>query len=393
MPVKQTPLGPTLVDSESMPRFWATAWSMFRSPDLASSTLNQKLSHIDALYRHVEDLGGNLDDALSEQHLQRLGSMLESFFVMLRNVPNPNGSTLNRWNTAFHFVRDTVMRLEKDPAKGAPLETVLTRIRRLDNLYLGLRPYKPKKTFRPKALPRLVVLEMLEALQPGSPTNPYRSEATQWRMLALISLLLYQGLRRGEALLLPADFMKAERDPRSGTLSFRLTVRHLKEGEDPRSNPPGIKTEASVRTIPVAPQTASVLQTYVENYRGRVDHGFFLSSVRGQPLSLIGVNKAFVRLSEALTPAARAALVDVTGSDKLRPHSLRHTCAVVRFRQLLAEGTPTDKAMMNLRSFFGWSKTSTMPLHYAKAALDEQLNESWNDRLDDRLSLLRSLPQ
>lgn len=393
MLIKQTPLGPALVDDASMPRFWASVWSMFREADLAPSTLGQKLAHINALYVHVEEHGQNLDDALSAMDLVTLGSLLESFFVKLRNVPHPNGSTLNRWNTAFHFVRDTLMRLEKNPAKAKPLEAVMGRVNHLDNLYLGLRPYRPKKTFRPKALPRSVVSELLDALQPGSPTNPYRSEATQWRMLAVVSLMLFQGLRRGEALLLPADFLKVERHPRTRDLSFRLSVRNVETEEDPRANAPGIKTQASIRTIPVARQTAEVFQTYSENYRGRVDHGFFLSSVRGLPLSLAGVNKGFDPLTEALSARARAELLDFTGSDRLRPHSLRHTCAVVRMRQMQAADVPTDKAMMNLRSFFGWSKGSTMPLHYAKAALDEQLNESWNDKLDDRLALLRSLPQ
>lgn len=354
--------------------------------------MRQKLAHINALYVHVDELGGNLDDALGDLDLDRLGNILESFFITLRNAPNPNGSTLNRWNTAFRFVRETLMMLEKNPAKGTPIEAVLGRVNRLDNLYLGLRPYRPKKTFKPRALPRSVVLELLDMLQPGSPNNPFRSEATQWRMLALVSLMLFQGLRRGEALLLSADFLKTESDPRSGQLRYRLSVRTL-EQEDPRANPPGIKTAESIRTIPVAPQTAAVLQTYLENYRGRVDHGFYLSSVRGQPLSLTGVNKAFDTLTETLTPSARAELLDLTGVPNLRPHALRHTCAVVRLRQMQAADISTDKAMMNLRSFFGWSRTSSMPLHYAKAALDEQLNESWNDKLDDRLAVLRSLPQ
>lgn len=393
MHIEETPFGPTLIDENFMPRFWAATWSMLRSADLAPSTLRQKLSHINALYVHVDELGGNLDDALGDLDLDRLGSILESFFVKLRNAPNPNGSTLNRWNTAFHFVRDTLLRLEKNPARGTPLDAVLARINRLDNLYLGLRPYRPSKAFKPRALPRRVVTDLLDALQPGSPTNPFRSEATQWRMLGLVTLMLFQGLRRGEALLLGADFLKTERDLRTGELRYRLSVRSIEAEDDPRANAPGIKTAASIRTIPVAPQTALVFQVYLENYRGRVDHGFFLSSVRGQPLSLAGVNKAFDQLTETLTSSARAELLELTGSDRLRPHALRHTCAVVRLRQMHAAGVPTDQAMMNLRSFFGWSRTSTMPLHYAKAALDEQLNESWNDKLDDRLAILRSLPQ
>ena len=390
---KRTPLGPVLVDENYLPRFWPAVWSMFRSSELATSTLNQKLGHIEALYVHAHELGAGLDDILTELDFSRIGSILESFFIKLRNSPAPNGTTLNRWNTAFHFVRDTCLRLEKNPAKGKPFGAVMERISRLDNLYLGLQPYRPRKSYKPRALPRVVVAELLEAVQPGSKTNPFRSEATQWRIACLISLLLFQGLRRGEALLLGADFLKTERDTRNNELRFRLSVQTREAEVDPRANAPGIKSAQSIRTIPVAAQTAAIFQTYLENYRGRVDHGFFLSSVRGKPLSLEGVNKAFTRLTEVLSKHARAELLGLTGADKLRPHALRHTCAVVRMNQLLAAGNTPEQAMMNLRSFFGWSKSSVMPLHYAKAALDERLNESWNDKLDDRLTILRSLPQ
>ena len=86
-------------------------------------------------------------------------------------------------------------------------------------------------------------------------------------------------------------------------------------------------------------------------------------------------------------------MLDLTGAKNLTAHALRHTCAVVRMKQLIENGQSTEQAMSQLRSFFGWSKTSIMPLHYAKAALDERLNETWNKKLDDRLELLRNLPR
>lgn len=61
-------------------------------------------------------------------------------------------------------------------------------------------------------------------------------------------------------------------------------------------------------------------------------------------------------------------------------------------KQMLGQGQSPEQAMSHLRSFFGWAKTSLMPMHYAKAALDERLNETWNDALDERLEFLRGLP-
>jgi hypothetical protein len=109
-------------------------------------------------------------------------------------------------------------------------------------------------------------------------------------------------------------------------------------------------------------------------------------------MSLSGASKALERLTAALSPKARAELHELTGATFIRAHALRHTCAVVRMKQLLATGNTEEHAMMHLRSFFGWAKTSVMPLHYAKLALDERLNETWNNKLDDRVEILRSLP-
>ena len=385
--------GPTLVDETFTPRYWAAVWALLHGSNLATSTLKQKLGHIEALYQHTESIGGSLDDDLSEMNFDRLGNALEAFFVQLRNVAVPSASILVRWNTAFHFVRDTCHRLERNPSAGKQIEGIQERIQRLDNLYLGLRPYKRRFGAKPRAIPRSVVAELLDAVEPGSPKNPFKAEKTQWRVYVLVNLMLLQGLRRGEALSLPADFLKSERDPRSGEYRWRLSVCTNETEDDPRALVPGIKTAQSIRIIPVAGTTARALQTYSENFRGKVEHGFYVSSVRNQPLSLEGVNKALAVLSTALSSSALKELFDLTGARVIRPHALRHTCAVVRMKQLLAAGNTPEQAMMHLRSFFGWSKTSMMPLHYAKAALDERLNETWNDNLDSRVTILRNLPE
>lgn len=355
--------------------------------------MKRKLGHIEALYAHTESMGGNLDDALAALDLTVLGNALEAFFVLLRNVPRPTETTAKRWTTAFHFVRDTCLRLEKNPAVGRKLADVHARVSRLDNLYLGLRPFRVRYGRKPRAIPRAVVAELLEIVKPEASNNPFAEPETQWRVYALVCVLLLQGLRLGESLSLQADFLKSERDPRTDSLKHRMAVRTLEHEDDPRADKPSHKNEYAIRTIPVAAPTAQGLQTYQENYRGRVNHSFFLNSARGLPLSLSGATKALERLTEALSPAARAYLLDATGARYIRAHALRHTCAVVRMKQLLAAGNNADQAMMHLRSFFGWSKQSVMPLHYAKMALDERLNETWNDKLDERVAILRSLPE
>lgn len=385
--------GPALVDELRLPRYWAAVWTIFHGGALQESTLNRKLGHIEALYVHTESLGGSLDDAIAELDMERLASALEAFFSKLRNMPNPTQMATKRWTTAFQFVRDTCMRLERNPRIGRKMADIHSHISLLDNLYLGLRPFQVRYGRKPRAIPRAVVAELLEIVQPGHPNNPFDKPDTQWRAYVLVGLLLLQGLRLGEALSLMSDFMKSERSHRSGELKYRLSVKTNEYEDDPRAEKPSHKNEHSIRTIPVAAPTAQGFQIYSENYRGRVNHSFFLSSARGLPLSLSGATKSLERLTLALTPAARAQLLDATDATYIRAHALRHTCAVVRMKQLLETGNTADQAMMHLRSFFGWSRESVMPLHYAKMALDERLNETWNDRLDERVSILRSLPE
>jgi integrase len=383
---------PVLVDDLGLPRYWPAVWSLFNGGGLAPSTLRGKLKHIEALYQHTEKMGVTLDDVLSDLDFNVLSTVVESCLASGRKVQVPTNFATARWITAFHFVRDTCERLERDPAIRNQMSDIRERISRLDRLYIGLRPFRRRIGVEIRALPRLVVSELLDAVTPGSSTNPFKQDATQWRIYALLTLLLFQGLRRGEALSLRADFLKSEQDPRKGTLSWRMSVSTNEAEDDHRRSLPSIKTSQSIRTIPVQHQTALILQNYAENYRGKVNHGYFLSSIRGLPLSVDGVTKAMQKLTTALTPAARAELLDLTGADQITGHALRHTCAVLRMKHFLSVDLSNDQAMANMRSFFGWSRTSMMPLHYGKAALDERRNDAWEVKSDDRLELLRSLP-
>jgi len=191
--------GPVLVDADRLPRYWASAWTLLHGADLAPSTLKRKLGYIEAFYAHTESLGGNLDDALADLDLTLLGNTLEAFFVLLRNVPRPTGTTAKRWTTAFQLVRDTCLRLEKNPAVGRKLADVQAHISRLDNLYLGLRPFRIRYGRKPRAIPRAVVAELLEVVQPEHPKNPFLEPETKWRVYVLVSLLLLQGMRLGES--------------------------------------------------------------------------------------------------------------------------------------------------------------------------------------------------
>jgi integrase len=394
MLIKVPHFGYVLTDGQNLPRFWAAAWALLIGGSLAPSTLKLRLQHIEGFYRHTEDghPQGMLDDAIANQDLPLLEELLESYFITLRNVPDVTSGTEQRWRDAVEFVRAISERLLRTPDMSARLADITLRLERLDRLYGQLRVGKKSAPHFVRALPAAVLSELFDLVVPGAETNPFKSPATQWRAYCTFLLLLNTGLRRGEALTLRADFLKSENSP-SGR-QFWLNVQTSDdEHEDPRHSSPSIKTVSSIRQIPVSRIVAEAFYTYSENYRGRQKHPYFLSSMRGQPLSAEGVNHFFKILTASLSSSALKILQDRTGMSSISPHDLRHTAAVIRMKQLLTRGDSMPEIMQKMRSYFGWAAVSSMPLLYAKAAFEERLSAVWSDQFDDRVAMLMELPQ
>lgn len=79
--------GPILVDSSGLPRFWVTVWSLYVYADLASTSKEKQLRHIESLYEFADRLkgAGRLDDAIAEINIGLLGEILESYFITFQN--------------------------------------------------------------------------------------------------------------------------------------------------------------------------------------------------------------------------------------------------------------------------------------------------------------------
>ena len=386
--------GYTLTDNLGLPRYWSSAWGLLIGGSLAESTLKQRLNNIESFYIHVDSFSGYgaLDDALGKVDIIFLEEMLEAFFVTLTNVPEVGMTSEQRWKDALSFVKEICERISRTLELSTRFEDIRIRLERLDRIYGKLRITKKSKPTLVRALPASVMKELYDAVIPGSKTNPFKSDESQWRVYATFMLLLHQGLRRGEALLLPADFLKSDRS--STGLQYWLNVRTNEyEDIDLRHTTPSIKTVASIRQIPVSVKTANVLMTYLENYRGKQNHSFLLSSARNQALSAEGIHYFLKCLSDILSKESLKVLYDRTGMTSISAHDLRHTAAVVRIKQLLSRGESMPEVLQKMRSFFGWSADSSMPQLYAKAAFEERLNTVWNDEFDDRVAMLLELPQ
>jgi len=390
--IKNTAL---LLDSCGLPRYWATVWSMFLPVDLAESTVRKKLSHIESFYQHSDEIlgPGQLDDALAAFDLEALNAALEGFFFVIRNQSRTSPASEDRWQTTLRFVTEILQRVTRSQPDQESIWELHGRLERLELLHSKLHVGSRHRPEQIRSLPSEVVEFLYELLDPVSNVNPFRSAASRWRVFVLFILMLHQGLRRGEILLLPTDAIKTSFDRRLQENRSWITVKYNEYEDDQRYSMPGIKTASSIRQPPVSQMIALVLQEYTSSYRGRANHSFLLNSQKHRPMSTEGVTKIFQKVSSSLPKSLRSILQSQTGNESVTPHGLRHTCAVVRLNQFLAEGVAMDDALQRMRVFFGWSRDSDMPLRYARAVFEDRLASVWRDEFDVRISVLRSLPR
>lgn len=315
------------------------------------------------------------------------------WFISIRNQPRLTASDQERWRTGLEFVVAVSTWLGQGMPHGDRLSQLDARWQRLHLLYSQLQIQRQHRVEVLRSLPAAVVEALYELLDPSSDTNPFKGLRTRWRVFTAFVLMLHQGLRRGELLLLTADAVKSGFDARQQRTRYWLNVGERRHGdEDPRHSRPGIKTAASIRQIPVSELTANLVQSYVDNYRGRPNHPYLLNAQTNTPLSTESLTKLFAQASAALPPHVLAELEDRTGKTSVTPHDFRHTSAVVRLNQLLTQGDAMDEALQKLRTFFGWSRTSDMPAYYARAVFEDRLAAVWNNVFDDRVAVLRALP-
>ena len=262
----------------------------------------------------------------------------------------------------------------------------------LELLHSKLHIGRRRRPEQIRSLPADIVEFMYRLLDPESKTNPFQNEVSRWRVYVLFILMLHQGLRRGELLVLPADAIKDSFDRDLQKERFWMSVRYNEYENDPRYSKPCIKNASSVRQVPVSELVALIVREYVSNFRGKANHSFLLNSQKVVPMSPEAVSKTFQKITASLPTTLRKLLHDLTGSDSITAHSMRHTCAVVRLNQILSDGVEMNDALQRLRGFFGWSRESEMPLRYARAVFEDRLSSVWRNEFDERVSILRSLP-
>jgi len=184
----------------------------------------------------------------------------------------------------------------------------------------------------------------LEAIRPGSATNPFQKQH-QSRNHALLLLYHIHGLRRAEALKIKGeDLFLTGPQP-----MVRILVR-VDEPSDPRRIEPRAKTEG--RDVPLGAGLVEALKDWVlvhrSSYPGAKKTPYIFVARDGAPLSLNAVNDMF-RLLRSRVPGISA---DFT------THHLRHT-ANDRLTDVAEElGWDEAEEKRNRNYQFGWAKNS-----------------------------------
>ena len=385
--------GPTLVDRTGALRYWALCWAVIDGAGLKPSYLRKQLAAIDRLYRAVEErIGDNcLDRLLTDGDLDRLQPVLEGLFIEMTNRSAARRVALPRsWTYLFRFVEQTIERGAS--TQIGKMHRLQGKLDRLKKLYTQLIPKQRTDLRNYRALPAVVVEDLYELVDPLSRRNPFRSISNRYRNYALFLLLLHMGLRRGEACGLLVGAIKSGVVRDTGQTFYWLNVEPRVSGViDSRANPADLKTPQSKRQLPIGRQLVEAIEFYEMNFRGRQEHPFLFSSQKGMPLSLEMVDSIFRSLSGNLSDQAKRELLDRRLIKQISPHDLRHTAAVFRLSEFLETGDRMEVALGKLRAFFGWSKNSRMPLHYAGAYFEERLATVWNDDFDSHIEYLRRL--
>lgn len=384
---------PLLTSDGGRPRYWVSVWITLYAGHLAISSLTKKLHYIEAFYQYVDNTHNavdSLDVLIANCDINELSKILEAYFVSIANRPKLVHSAQTEWKTILAFIENILSGVGREKSKHVDMSEVYSNTLRLGRLYRQLKVQKTKKNNHLRSLPPEVVGELYTKLDPESENNPFKRPRTVWTVYLVFIIILHQGLRSGELLLLQSNAIKSSFDSRINKYRYWLNVTYTKD-RDPRHSKPSIKTTSSVRQIPVSELVAKIIQTYVENYRGCPDHPFLLNSQWNTPLSHESITSYFKKISQNISSEVMKILYERCNKKSLTSHDLRHTCAVARLDQLLNSGDGMDISLQKLRSFFGWSRTSTMPTKYAKAVFEDRMAGIWSDKLDERAAFLRSI--
>lgn len=198
---------------------------------------------------------------------------------------------------------------------------------------------------------------------------------TPHRMQAAVMVMLYAGLRRGEALALTVDDVDLKRKVITVNKSLRFV------GNAPEIAPP--KTAAGQRQVPILKVLHPVLATAVADHPHKKDQPapVLFPSTHGEYMTSTAWKRAWDSYIHALTMAAGSPVT-------IRPHDLRHTyCTMLRdagvdmHQAMLWMGHSDEKMILHVYDHLGDKRAADSVL-----LLENSLNGRQNGRQRTKLS-------
>lgn len=332
--------GPYCSDPSGLPRYCATIWIDVLKGHLAHSTRDKYVSAAGALYQQAESMVPpiDLDAALMAPNFPEIEAVL-SASLLTRQADHD----LRRWKLSCSFVFSILKNIV-----GFDSQDMAQRLRFMRQRFsqLSVRPRIPSS--RVRAIPAIALEDLYDIFHPDSVRNPFRIDALKWRNFGIFILLVQLGLRKGEILSLSVDALRDQFDLRTGEVKRRINVSRSDE-TDRRARRPRMKTVHAVRQLPVSLTLSAILDTYVGQYRGDVDHAFLFSSSEGQPLALSSVDHVIRTAHQHMSQDAQAAL-KYEGVDRLSAHAFRHTAAVIRLPAFHGDRHGTGRSTASLEA-------------------------------------------
>ncbi len=235
-------------------------------------------------------------------------------------------------------------------------------LKRIAKLFV-MRAQHGETTFNTEEL-REEELDQIEGkINPASTINPFHSNAIRVRNYCIWRLMLATGARRSEIVLLELDDLTYGKRP---TVTFRyptvLAAGRRRDGASLKTRP---------RTLPINESLASLLETYVEDWRSTLvkprhpSAALFLSARDGRRMSSGTLNTIFSVIGRGDEGGVQR---------KVHPHRLRTTAMNALSRRARdPDGRVSPDFRDHLTYYAGWSPSSDMPLTYTREAISEVL--------------------
>lgn len=198
---------------------------------------------------------------------------------------------------------------------------------------------------------------LLEVIEPDFPENPWQDIRICYRNRLIIQMMLFLGIRKGEALGLRVNDLNLQ----SGIATIHRTP---DDPQDNRLHQPQTKTRG--RQLPMNAELVRLCQEYIIQYRAknltaaRKNHFLFVETKTGNPLSIGAVNDIFRTLVNSNLGLPK----------ELSAHVLRHTWND-RFSEIadvkIARGEWTAEDERKSRcEWMGWVLDSKMAWNYSR---------------------------